>query len=136
MLIPYENPDASSYQERYNKKQSRGRIVIECSFGILKNLFQCLRYGLRYDASKCCKIILACACLHNLRFRFAEPDPSASILDLVAQENPCENRTVSFFGLEESEDEAEQEQRRKPSEKQALMDGKMYRERLAQQYFG
>lgn len=135
MLIPYESPDASSHQERYNKHQSRGRIVIECSFGVLKNLFQCLRYGLRYDAAKCCKIILACACLYNLRFRFAEPEPPAEILDLVAPENPCENRAVSFFGPEESEDEAEQEQRRKPGEKQALMDGKMYRERLAQQYF-
>lgn len=134
MLTPYENPDASSYQERYNKRQSRGRIVIECSFGIMKNLFQCLRYGLRYDVVTCCKIILACACLHNLRYRFAEPEPSAEILEILSAENSNE-RNITFFGLEESDDEAEKIQTKTPNEKQALTEGRLYRDRLAQQYF-
>lgn len=134
MLIPYENPEASSYQERYNKQQSRGRIIIECSFGILKNLFQCLRYGLRYDATTSCKIILACACLYNLRFRFAEPEPPPEVLEGTIDGNTSV-RNMERFGLEESAEESEENSSQQQNNKQALAEGRLYRDRLAQQYF-
>lgn len=128
-MIPYANPDPSSYQERFNKHQSRGRIMIECAFGILKNLFQCLRYGLRYDAAMSCKIILACVCLYNLRIQFAEPEPppekpGPAILARNRQRNP-----------NGSADESDGETSQKKSDKQALSDGRLYRDRLALQYF-
>lgn len=80
-----------------------------------------------------CKIILACACLHNLRFRFREPEPSAEMLELAIPIDNAE-RNMEFFGLEESDTEIEQGQGRKQSEKAALNDGRLYRERLAQEY--
>ena len=39
--------------------------MIERCFGILKRRFLCLHYGLRHEAQRCCKIILATAILHN-----------------------------------------------------------------------
>lgn len=135
LLTPYENPAPDSYQERYNKQQSRGRITIECAFGIYKNLFQCLHYGLRYDLITCCKIILACACLHNLRYRFAEPEPTAEMLQLSRAVNNNDERNMEYFGLEESDEEIEHGLNRKQSEKSALADGRLYRDRLALQYF-
>lgn len=133
MLIPYSNPEPFSYQERYNRQQSRGRITIECAFGVLKNLFQCLRYGLRNDSETSCKIILACVCLYNLRFQYREPEPPPESEAINLARN--QRRNLVSFGLDESADEIDDCAAQKPADKQALADGRLYRDRLAQQYF-
>lgn len=106
-LYKTETPGPGSYQERYNKQQSCNRITIECAFGLCKNLFQCLHIGLRYDLITCCKIILTCACLHNLRYRYADPEPKAEKLQLSHAVNNNEKRNLAYFKLEESDEEIE-----------------------------
>lgn len=40
--------------------------MVECSIGILKSKFPCLRYLRLKSPQKCCLVILACITLHNL----------------------------------------------------------------------
>ena len=50
----------------FNYRLSRGRRVIENTFGILANRFQVLLGKMKQKPKVVCKVILACICLHNL----------------------------------------------------------------------
>ena len=64
LLTPVLRPrnDADS---RYNRSHTSTRITVERCFGVLKRHFLCLEGKLRYSEVFCCKIILACAIVHN-----------------------------------------------------------------------
>lgn len=53
------------------------RVVIENTFGRLKNRWRCLHRDrtLHYRPEKCARIILACCVLHNIAIKFNVPDP-------------------------------------------------------------
>lgn len=83
LMTPFRKPRKKE-EENYNECLTKTRQVIERTFGILKSRFRCLdRSGgvLQYTPSVCCRIIVACAVLHNYCIRhhvsLAEPPGKA-----------------------------------------------------------
>lgn len=67
LIRPYrDNGHLSSRQNIFNRKLSSGRIVIEHSFGLLKQRFRQLYYCKLKGIKKLCHFIRACIVLHNL----------------------------------------------------------------------
>ena len=64
ILTPVLRPRREE-ERRYNASHIRTRNSVERCFGVLKRRFLCLEGKLRYSENFCCKIILACAILHN-----------------------------------------------------------------------
>ncbi|VDI08104.1 Hypothetical predicted protein, partial [Mytilus galloprovincialis] len=56
------------------KRQCSTRSVIERTFGRLKRRFHILHSEIRMKPGKACKIIIACAILHNICILLNEPD--------------------------------------------------------------
>ncbi|XP_053403112.1 putative nuclease HARBI1 [Mercenaria mercenaria] len=83
LLTPKLNPSTPQEVE-FNKYHSRGRIVIEKAFGLLKSRFRCLhRTGgvLQFRPGKCSQVVLACMRLHNLCVSRNVPEPPAVAAD-------------------------------------------------------
>ncbi|RVE40940.1 hypothetical protein evm_014409 [Chilo suppressalis] len=78
LMTPYSNPAAGSAAETYNNVHSIARVVIENTFGRLKNRWRCVCKDrvLHYKPEKCAQIIIACSVLHNLALDFTVPLPS------------------------------------------------------------
>ncbi|XP_061595551.1 putative nuclease HARBI1 [Cololabis saira] len=77
LLTPFTNPQ-SEEEVRYNITHARGRSVVERAIGLLKCRWRCLdRSGgmLLYHPAKVCKIVRACAVLHNMALKDAIPLP-------------------------------------------------------------
>ena len=56
-------------KRKYQKAHTKTRNVTERSFGVLKQRFRCLDFSggaIQLTPSRCCKIILATAVLHNM----------------------------------------------------------------------
>ncbi|RXM27569.1 putative nuclease HARBI1 [Acipenser ruthenus] len=71
LLMPVHNPSTPS-ELRYNRSHKKARTHIERAFGILKQRFSCLSFGLRTSAVRASSIIVACAVLHNLVINWDE----------------------------------------------------------------
>ena len=65
LLTPYRQP-APPVQSNYNYAHKRTRVFIEQTFGRWKRRFHCLHGEIRMTPEKVCKIIIACAVLHNM----------------------------------------------------------------------
>lgn len=127
MLIPYNpSPPPGSFEAAYNAAMIPTRTMIERTFGIYKGRWQCLKTGLRYNDEKSCKIIMACAVLHNLIYKFGDGSHESDALDIERYQNDDdESQSVD-------EDEAWEPKRSRNNEYE---EGKLYRERLAKTYF-
>lgn len=68
LLTPIINAEVDSPEERYNRRQLSCRALIERCNGLLKMRFRCLlkHRVLHYTPQMACKIINACALLHNI----------------------------------------------------------------------
>nr|XP_013189805.1 unnamed protein product [Amyelois transitella] len=77
LMIPFLEVHPGSPEANYNQKHMRARVLIENTFGRLKNRWRCLCKDrvLHYKPEKCAQIIQACCVLHNiaLDYRVAEP---------------------------------------------------------------
>uniref|UniRef100_A0A2H1WHW7 SFRICE_008278 n=1 Tax=Spodoptera frugiperda TaxID=7108 RepID=A0A2H1WHW7_SPOFR len=84
MMTPYAE-SSNPIAEMYNKKHSATRIVIENTFGRLKNRWRCVCKDrvLHYKPAKCAQIIIACCILHNIATDFNIPDPEDSEGDIA-----------------------------------------------------
>ncbi|XP_045450706.1 putative nuclease HARBI1 [Melitaea cinxia] len=84
MMTPYTDAAQDSIEEIYNKKHSCARVVIENTFGRLKNRWRCLNKDrvLHYKPEKCAKIIIACCVLHNIALQYHVPDPAHIFTDV------------------------------------------------------
>ena len=60
-------------QERFNSAHSRTRSVIERTFGRWKRRFHLLHSEIRMTPDRVCKLIVACAILHNFAIFQREP---------------------------------------------------------------
>ncbi|KAK3894770.1 hypothetical protein Pcinc_001493 [Petrolisthes cinctipes] len=65
LLTPYLHPLPGA-QEAYNRAHKRTKCVVERGIGQLKRRFHVLHGEVRVSPQKTCKIILACAVLHNI----------------------------------------------------------------------
>ncbi|KAF9799203.1 hypothetical protein SFRURICE_006463 [Spodoptera frugiperda] len=79
MMTPYAE-SSNPIAEMYNKKHSATRVVIENTFGRLKNRWRCVCKDrvLHYKPAKCAVIIIACCILHNIATDYNIPDPEDS----------------------------------------------------------
>ena len=86
ILVPYRDTgNLSEIQQKYNKKLSQTRYVIENAFGFLKGRFRRLKY---IDASipRIRNIIIACCILHNISLDFSEEEILLTMEDEVEVE--------------------------------------------------
>ncbi|XP_055370853.1 putative nuclease HARBI1 [Condylostylus longicornis] len=78
LLIPYNNVEKGSLQEKFNNKHKLAQEVIEKMFVILKSRFRCLlsTKELHYSPEKATQITNICAALHNicLKYKVEMPD--------------------------------------------------------------
>ncbi|XP_062583945.1 putative nuclease HARBI1 [Saccostrea cucullata] len=65
LLTPYLATETSATQ-KFNAAHSRTRVTIEQAFGVLKKRFNALHSGLRTCPERACRVITACAVLHNI----------------------------------------------------------------------
>ncbi|XP_029838975.4 putative nuclease HARBI1 [Ixodes scapularis] len=116
LMTPFRKPQKKE-EENYNDCLTKTRQVIERTFGIMKSRFRCLdRSGgvLQYSPSVCCRLIVACAVLHNY----------------------CTRHHISLAEppVEESDDEEEEEEDR-PSTAQDTPSGTAVRNELVNTVF-
>ncbi|XP_047146130.1 putative nuclease HARBI1 [Hydra vulgaris] len=62
----------SPQKVKYNIVHRKTRCIIERTFGILKRRFHCLHGKLRMKPVKVCRIVAACAVLHNIAIKQSE----------------------------------------------------------------
>ncbi|CAG2257465.1 HARBI1 [Mytilus edulis] len=72
LMTPYLRP-STRHQERFNSAQTRTRSVIERTFGRWKRRFHLLHSEIRLTPDRVCKIVIACAILHNFAILQREP---------------------------------------------------------------
>uniref|UniRef100_A0AAR2LKZ6 Putative nuclease HARBI1 n=1 Tax=Pygocentrus nattereri TaxID=42514 RepID=A0AAR2LKZ6_PYGNA len=68
LLTPFPNPQ-STEERRYNDVHTLTRSVVERTIGLLKGRWRCLDASggrLLYNPEKVCRIVRACAVLHNM----------------------------------------------------------------------
>ncbi|XP_063635157.1 uncharacterized protein LOC134805888 [Cydia splendana] len=77
LMTPYLNPTPNSIEENFNAAHTSARVVIENTFGRLKNRWRCVHRdrNLHYRPEKCSQIIIACSVLHNIALKYNVPDP-------------------------------------------------------------
>lgn len=68
----------TSSERRFNRTHKKCRSSVERTIGILKQRWSCLKTGLRFSVPKCCRVIMACAVLHNFAKINDEPDPDVT----------------------------------------------------------
>lgn len=80
LMTPYLNPLQNSAEESFNKIHTSARVVIENTFGRLKNRWRCVHRDrtLHYQPEKCAQIIIACCVLHNIAMKYNVPEPDKS----------------------------------------------------------
>ncbi|CAC5406367.1 HARBI1 [Mytilus coruscus] len=72
-MTPYQNA-VQDHQKKYNRCHCSTRSVIERTFRRMKRRFHILHSEIRMTPGKACKIIIACAILHNICILLNEPD--------------------------------------------------------------
>lgn len=77
LMTPYLNPAPNSIEDAYNRLHISTRVIIENTFGRLKNRWRCLHRDrtLHYKPEKCAQIIIACCVLHNIALEYKVPEP-------------------------------------------------------------
>ncbi len=70
-MTPYHEP-ATANQRAFNRAHRKTRVMIEQTFG-WKRRFHLLHSEVRMHPEKVCKLIGACAILHNIAIAFNEP---------------------------------------------------------------
>ncbi|XP_026746107.1 putative nuclease HARBI1 [Trichoplusia ni] len=83
MMTPIPDAAEGTPEAKYNTIHGKARVVIENTFGRLKNRWRCLCKDrtLHYTPERCATIIMACSVLHNLAIDFMVPDPEEDVID-------------------------------------------------------
>ena len=75
------------------------RVAVEQTIGILKKRFPCLGGRVRLTPEKTCKLIMACAVLHNLAIiqkDSIDPPPAVYVIDTARQHQPTTAEGAAF----------------------------------------
>ena len=75
-MTPIPNTTPGSAEANYNEKHMKARVVIENTFGRVKNRWRCVNKDrvLHYKPLKCARIIQACCVLHNIGIAFGNAE--------------------------------------------------------------
>ncbi|XP_052818499.1 putative nuclease HARBI1 [Mya arenaria] len=73
LMTPFMNADTPA-KERYQLAHTRTRVCIERTFGRLKRRSHVLHSEIRLSPDKACRIVTACAILHNVAVMFNMPE--------------------------------------------------------------
>ena len=87
LMTPYATP-SSPAEERYNTAHTKTRVAIEQTFGRWKRRFHALHLEIRMAPDRVCKIIGACAVLHNIAILLNEPMEDGELDDDVVEIEP------------------------------------------------
>ncbi|KAL0851617.1 hypothetical protein ABMA28_007395 [Loxostege sticticalis] len=73
-MTPITDAAEGTNEAKYTTIHGQTRVIIENTFGRLKNRWWCLSKDrtLHYKPEKCAKIIIACSVLHNLAIDFTD----------------------------------------------------------------
>nr|XP_026501076.1 putative nuclease HARBI1 isoform X2 [Vanessa tameamea] len=90
LMTPYNNPAPGSAEETYNELHTKARVIVENTFGRLKNRWRCLCKDrvLHYKPLKCAQIVTACSVLHNIALDLRVPAPQDHVIDVNQMEVP------------------------------------------------
>lgn len=82
LMTPIPDAAEGSPEAKYTSLHGRARVVIENTFGILKNRWRCLSKDrtMHYKPEKCAKIIIACCVLHNILIDFGTLEPNNYVM--------------------------------------------------------
>ena len=80
-MTPYNVP-ATNKQTNFNAALCRTKVLIEQTYGILKQLFQCLHHGLRCSPEQAVDDITACSILHYIGINRSDIFINNNCLDL------------------------------------------------------
>lgn len=71
-MTPYRNAIENSSESFFNDQHSKGRSIVERTFGVLKARFRCLLAAreLHYSPEKAVQILNVCCSLHNICLMF------------------------------------------------------------------
>nr|XP_037869744.1 putative nuclease HARBI1 [Bombyx mori] len=119
LMTPILNAAPNTPQSNYNQKHMRARVVIENTFGRLKNRWRCLNKdrALHYKPVKCARIILACCVLHNIGINYDTVDDADNI------------------DLENDDDQGHDEIMRETSSTADLIRGRVLRDQLVRRLY-
>ena len=97
LMTPVQRPTTRP-QTRYNFAHSSTRTTVQRSISVAKQRWPCLRYGLRLQPQKACKVILVCFMPHDCARYLKLPPPAHDsdnswedddASDEENDENPC-----------------------------------------------
>lgn len=73
LITPIAVP-TSRREERFNRRQRRGRVIIEQVFGWIKTRFQALKKTLKYTPKKAATFFVCSVILHNMIHQFRKTE--------------------------------------------------------------
>ncbi|CAH9141742.1 unnamed protein product [Cuscuta epithymum] len=94
------NNNPHNVHEYFNMKHSQARNVIERGFGLLKNRWAILRSASWYPIRMSCRIIVACALLHNFIRREHDIDPMEDEEIEEDEDDDEEDEEENFGGVD------------------------------------
>ncbi|KAL1251079.1 hypothetical protein QQF64_018875 [Cirrhinus molitorella] len=99
-LTPYLHPDQAPHLN-YNRAHKITRAIDERVIGQLKRRFHVLHGEVRLAPGKVCRVITACAVLHNIckERQIADPPSCNQADEADDEENPPQGRDLSQSGI-------------------------------------
>lgn len=72
LITPFRAAQEGTEESAFNKRHSKGRMIVERTIGVLKNRFRCLLGArqLHYTPLKAARIVNVCSALHNFCIDF------------------------------------------------------------------
>lgn len=92
-MTPFRNAIESSHEAFFNDQHSKGRSIIERTFGVLKARFRCLLAAreLHYTPQKAAQILNVCCALHNICLMYNIQSDSLETEEVASLSLPCSN---------------------------------------------
>ncbi|XP_050563595.1 putative nuclease HARBI1, partial [Spodoptera frugiperda] len=106
LMTPILDAVEGTPASKYNVVHGKTRVVVENTFGRLKNRRRCLSKDrtLHYTPEKCAKIIMACCVLHNLAINFNVPEPQSETTTTVHPQGSPDTSTEANHENERGDD--------------------------------
>lgn len=74
LMPPFRRNPENPAEQRFNVAHKKTRRIVECSFGMLKNRFPCLRFLRVQTPEYAAKIVMVCVIVHNIATKSDFPD--------------------------------------------------------------